>query len=204
MILVFILLAFVIFFNLALLIVVLSNIKLEIKKLNISNVKEKLKIKFKLSLSVYLLDKIKIFEIKLDNIRFSKLLKSGKINMQKMKLDKEANKLIIYVIKHSNITIEKIELNGFFSTEFPILTSTIYAITEAILPIVIAPKIKGKYINKIEFLNISKNVINLNAVCIINAKIVNIINTLYLLKKKGGSENNGKSSNRRPYAYCNE
>ena len=39
MILVFILLAFVIFFNLALLIVVLSNIKLEIKKLNISNVK---------------------------------------------------------------------------------------------------------------------------------------------------------------------
>lgn len=204
MILVFVLLAVIILFSLTILILVLSNIKLEVKKFNISNLNEKLKIKFIIGLSIYVLGKIKIFEVRLDNIKFSKLLKSGKINIQKMKLNKDANKLIKKVIEHSNITFEKVELNGYFSTEIPILTSAIYAIIESVLPIIVAKKIEGRYINKIKFLNISKNVINLNANCIINAKIVNIINTLYLLKKKGGNEKNGKSSNRKSYAYCNE
>ena len=52
-------------------------------------------------------------------------------------------------------------------------------------------------------LNINQNKININLNCIISVKMVNIINILHYLKEKGGN-NNGKSSNRRAYAYSNE
>ena len=55
----------------------------------------------------------------------------------------------------------------------------------------------------IEFLNINENKININLNCIISIKMVNIINMLHYLKKKGGKYN-GKSSDRRSYAYSNE
>ena len=57
--------------------------------------------------------------------------------------------------------------------------------------------------DNIEVLNTNENKININLSCIISVKMVNIINILHYLKKKGGT-NNGKSSNRKSYAHCNE
>ena len=76
-------------------------------------------------------------------------------------------------------------------------------IIDSVIPILIAPKTKGKYISNIEFININENKININLSCIISVKMVNIINILHCFKKKGG-KNNGKSSDRRSYAYSNE
>ena len=204
MILVFIILGIVIFITLAMFLFYISNIKLEIKELHISNIEKKLKLDFVLNIGVFLFNKFKTINFTIDNMKINNLLKSGKIDMKKIKENKAANKDILEALKGSNFKIEYFKLEGYFATFNTALSAVILASINSIIPIIIARKIDGKYINNVEFLNISDNVINLNLNCIINLKIVNIINILHYLKKKGGKENNGKSSDRRTYAYSNE
>lgn len=204
MILVFIILGIIIFITFTILLFKLSNVKLEVKKLHISNINKKLEAEFILNIGVFLFNKLKIINFNIDNYKISNLLKLGKIDMKKLRNNKAANKDILEVLKDNEFKIEYFKLEGYFATFNTVLSSSIYALINAIIPILIARKIEGKYINNIEFLNISENIINLNLNCIISLKIVNIINILHYLKKKGGSENNGKSSNRGSYAYSNE
>ena len=124
--------------------------------------------------------------------------------MQKLKVGKDINKDIIKQLKESDFKIEYLKFEGYFSTFNTVLTSSVFAILQALVPILISRKINGKYINNIEFLNINENIINLGLNCIISIKMVNIINILRYLIKKGGNKNNGKSSYRRSYAYSNE
>lgn len=206
MILVFIILGLIIFVCLIRFILILSNIKLEVKKLHISNVNEKRKIeiKFILNISISFLNKINFLKFTIDNIKINSLLSSGKLNMQKLKVGKDINKDILNRIKGSDLKIEYLKLEGYFATFDTVITSSIFATLHAIIPILISKKIDGKYINNIEFLNINENIINLGLNCIISIKMVNIINILRYLIKKGGKKNNGKSSYRRSYAYSNE
>ena len=204
MILVFIILGIIIFISLIILILILSNIKLEIKKLHISNEKKEFKIDFVLNIALYLLNKIKFISITIDYEKIREWFKKGKINIQKLKDNKEVNKEALKILKYVDFKIEYFKLEGNFATFNTVLSSSIYAILQVIIPIIIAPRIKGKYISNLKLLNINQNIININLSCIISAKMVNIINILHYLKKKGGKENNGKSSNRRSYAYCNE
>ena len=113
------------------------------------------------------------------------------------------NKYIIKLLEFRDFTIEYLKLEGYFGTFNSVLSAFIYGIINAIIPILIAKKLEGTYINNLEFLNINENKININLNCIISIKMVNIINILHYLKKKGGN-NNGKSSYRRSYAYSNE
>lgn len=204
MILVFIILGTIIFLTLIVFILILSNIKLEIKRLHISNVENKFKLDFVLNIAISIFNKFKFINITIDDDKIRKLYKSGKINVQKLKENKEINKEILKALKYINFKIEYLKLEGNFSTFNTVLSSWLYAVINAIIPIAIAPKVNGKYINNIQLLNINENIININFTCIISVKIVNIISILHYLKKKGGKENNGKSSYRRSYAYSNE
>lgn len=204
MILVFVILGTIIFISLIILVLILSNIKLEVKKLHISNKQKELKIDFVLNIALYFLNKLKFINITIDDEKIRDLFKKGKIDIQKLKDNKEVNKEVLKILKYVDFKIEYLKLEGYFATFNTVLSSNIYAILYAIIPIIIAQRINGKYINNVQFLNINQNVININFNCIISAKMVNIINTLYYFKKKGGKEKNGKSSNRRTYAYCNE
>ena len=204
MILVFIILGIIIFITLTILIFTLSNAKLEIKKLHISNEQEKLKVDFILNIGIYFLNKVKIIKFTIDNYKASNLLKSGKLDINKLKQNNAINKDVIGSIKRDDFIIEYLKIEGYFGTFNSVLSSWIYVIINAIIPILIGRKLEGCYINNIEFLNVNENKININLNCIISIKMVNIINILHYLKKKGGKENNGKSSDRRPYAYSNE
>lgn len=204
MILVFIILGIIIFISLITLILILSNIKLEVKKLHISNEQKELNIDFVLDIALYFLNKIKIINITIDDEKIKDWFKKGKIDIQKLKDNKEVNKEALKILKYVDFKIEYFKLEGNFATFNTVLSSSIYAIMQAIIPIIIAPRINGKYINNVQFLNIKQNIININLNCIISVKMVNIINVLHYFKKKGGKENNGKSSDRRSYAYCNE
>lgn len=204
MILVFIILGIIIFISLIMFILILSNIKLEIKKLHISNVNKKIEVDFVLKMGIYLFNKLKIIAFTIDNFKISNLLKSGKIDIKKLKDNPAVNKEILKALKYNEFKIEYFKLEGDFSTFNTVLSAGIYATINAIIPIIIATKVNGKYINDIQFLNVNENIINVNLNCIISVKIVNIINILHYLKKKGGRENNGKSSDRRSYAYSNE
>ena len=204
MILVFIILGIIIFITLTILIFTLSNAKLEIKKLHISNEQEKLKVDFILNIGIYFLNKVKIIKFTIDNYKASNLLKSGKLDINKLKQNNAINKDVIGSIKRDDFIIEYLKIEGYFGTFNSVLSSWIYVIINAIIPILIGRKLEGCYINNIEFLNVNENKININLNCIISIKMVNIINILHYLKKKGGKENNGKSSDRRSYAYSNE
>ena len=203
MILVFIILGIIIFIALMMFVLILSNIKLKIKKLHISNTNKKLETDFIINIDIYLFNKFKFISITIDNDKVSNLLNSGKLDLNKLKYNKVANKDIIKSLKYVEFKIEYFKLEGNFATFNTVLSSGIYAIMHAVIPIIIAPKVDGKYINNIQFLNVNENIININLNCIFSLKIVNIINILHYLKKKGG-KNNGKSSYRRSYAYSNE
>ena len=203
MILVFFILVIIILITLIILVLTLSNTKLEIKKLHISNIEEKLKVDFVLNIGIYFLNKVKIIKFTIDNYKVSNLLKSRRLNINKLKQSKPLNKDIIRAIKKDNFVIEYLKLEGYFGTFNTVLSVWIYEIIHSMIPILIRKKIKGTYINSIEFLNINETKININLKCIISIKMVNIINVLHYLKKKGGRDN-GKSSDRRTYAYSNE
>ena len=202
MILVFIILGIVILSCFAFFIFALSTLKIEVDKLHISNKEEKLKVDFVLNIAVYFLNKLKLLKITIDNEKINNLLNSGKIDIQKLKDNKPVNKDILKALKNAKFTIELFNIKGYFATFNTVLSSGIYAFVCAIIPIFVAPKLNGKFDNKIEFLNVSENLININLRCIICVKMVNIINILSDLKKKGGKQDNGgKSSNRRAYAH---
>lgn len=203
MILVFIILGIIIFITLSMLIFALSNAKLEIKKLHISNAEEKLKVDFILNIGIYFLNKVKIIKFTIDNYKASNLLKSGKLDINKFKQNNPINKDIIKRVKRDDFIIEYLKLEGYFGLFNTVLSSAIFGIINALIPILIARKLEGTYTNNIQFLNINENKININLNCIISIKMVNIINILHYLKKKGGKDN-GKSSDRRTYAYSNE
>lgn len=203
MILVFIILGTIIFITLSMLIFALSNAKLEIKKLHISNCEQNLKIDFILNIGIYFLNKVKIIKFTIDNYKVSNLLKTGKLDINKFKQNNSINKDIIKRVKRDDFIIEYLKLDGYFGLFNTVLSSIIYGIINAVIPILIANKLEGRYINNMKFLNVNENKINIKLNCIISIKMVNIINVLHYLKKKGGKDN-GKSSDRRTYAYSNE
>ena len=204
MILVFIVFGIIFFSCIATFAFMLSTLKFEINRLHITNEGKKIKVDFILNISIYLFDKLKIIKFTIDNVKMNDLLSSGKIDVQKLKDNRPFNRKLIRLFKDSSFIIEYFKIEGHFATFNTVLSSSIYAIFNAVIPIIIAPKMRGKYINNTKFLNTSENSININLNCIISEKLVNIINTLHYLKKKGGKENNGKSSDRRAYAYSHE
>ena len=203
MILVFVILGLIILITLSMFLFSLSNAKLEIKELHISNIDSKIKVDFVLDIGIYLLNRFKLAKFTIDNYKISNLLQSGKININKFKENKAINIDIFKSLKYHDFNIEYLKIEGYFSTFDAVLSSWIYGVIHAIIPILIAKRISGKYINRLQFLNITENKINIRLNCIISVKMVNIINILHYLKKKGGN-NDGKSSDRRTYAYSNE
>lgn len=204
MILVFVFLGIVILVLLTMLILMLSTLKIEVNKLHITNINTNFEIEFVASIAIYFLNKFKFLKLTIDDDKIKDRVKKGKIDVNKIKNNSQFNKDSLKILKRLKVNIEYFKLEGEFSTFNTVLSAWIYGIINAIIPIIIASKINGKYINNIRFLNINENKININFNCIISVKIVNIINILHYLKKKGGVENNGKSSNRRAYAYSNE
>lgn len=204
MILVFIFLVMLILISFAMLLLALSNIQIELKQLHISNNKGKLKFKVILNLSIILFNRLKIIKLSIDNKKIIKILKSGKINFTNVNISKESKKIIKKFLKSDAVIIGNLNISGYFSTFNNVLSGIIFSISNALIPILISKKINGKYNNDVSFLNQNQNIINISINCIISIKTVNIINTLYLLKKKGGSDKYGKSSDRRSYAYSNE
>ena len=200
-------------------IIVFSNLRVNVKSLHIANYnecldKECFDIEFNIKLSLYLFNFIKIFGItltkekiekykmykklyqKIKNANFEQIKKTAKIGF-----DKE----LIQNIKDLKIKIDKFDLDVKLGLTNPILTSFVVVIISSLFSYIIAKTIKKfkheKYRYIIMPINTSKNLVKIDFNGIITVKLVHIINIIYILNKKRRVDNNERTSNRRLNGY---
>ena len=200
-------------FILIVLIILFSTIKVNLKKINISNIndKNKLEYDYKVYLSLYFLNKIKILSIKINKEKMQKLdikKKLQKINFRGMKKELPSKKELKELLKKLDIEVTKFKLNAEIGTEDVIITSAIIALISTFIGIGLSAVIKNyqkeEYNFKIEPLYHNKNQIKLNFNCIIQVKVVHIICIIYVLLKKRRDDKHERASNRRTYDYSYE
>ena len=208
MVLVFILCTIIILMTLGIFLILLSSIRLKINDLEISNVKENPK-NYELVLSLYLFNKIKWLSIRLNNKKMRKMyskLKLEKIDFKKL----EKNFKLEYLKYVSKIKpkISYMELNIDIDTENAVLTSFlvvfISSLISIILPTLAKKYKKDNYKYKVVPLYINKNIYEIKFNCIIEVKMVHIINIIYIFLKKRRVDKNERTSNRRSYGYSYE
>ncbi len=191
-------------------IIATSKIKLEIDDLEfiLPKVKNKyINPNFKIRLKIYILNIIKIADIDLNKNQKEKLkqqikkieTKSGDSGF-KFDLD------ILKYLKEIKTDFEKINLKIYLGTEDAAVTAILIGIISGILGFLLKEKVED--IEKQKFLVIPVyqdiNVLKIELNGIFSIKMRNIINTIYKLIKKRRVEENGRTSNRRSYAYSNE
>lgn len=224
MIVFFIILAILFFISVLILILCLSSLELEINELffNSNNKKDKKLEKYLFLIRIKLFKNITWFKVKIDKskmqaIENSKILKCkifNNINKYKNIKDiilKNKDEILkkdnINYIKELNIKLKELDLNMKLSTSNNIFTSFSIAILATLISIIVANNVT-KY-NKQKFNYIiapkyeDKLSLKVNLNCIINIKIVHIMNVIYMLIKKRSVEYDGKS-NRRTYASFND
>ncbi len=208
MILVFLLLGFIIIIAFIVYILLLSDIKVKITRLHIFKSNEKFEIEFISKLGIYLFNKIKLFQLTIDDDKIKNIYRSGKIDITKLKDNKELNKETIRILKKIKFTIENLKLNGYVGTTNAAFTALAITFMNTIIPMILSKRInkyeKEKYEYKIDTVYINQNIVNLEFNCIISIKIVHIINILYIYLKKGRVNKYERTSNRRAYAYSHE
>lgn len=166
-------------------------------------------------------EKIKRRIQKLQNSKLIKKLSRTSIKKIPLKLEKKLEREILFnnikqlklakiIFKNLKIEILKFKMNLQIGLEDVIITSSLITIISVIVPIIL--RLTNKYIKNInnyryKILPIygNKNVLKLDLDCIINLKLVHIINIIYIIvKMKRRSDKNERTSNRRSYDYCHE
>lgn len=183
-------------------IIVLSTIKFEIVDFELSNIIQITPKNYKIKLSFYLFGKIKLFSFKLNSERARKMY--SKMNIEKFDIEKGRKLLTIKninILKKLNTRLDYLDLeldlgleDAIFTTELITLISTVIS---NILPHIISKYIPNKYRYKIMPIYINKNAYYIKLNCIFQLKIVHIINIIYIYLKKGKSDKNEWTSNRR-------
>lgn len=178
------------------------NIKLEIENLKISfpNLKNKLTNNdSKVSLKIYILKKIKIAKIDLKKVDLKNEKLKNQLKGTKFNLD------MIEFLKNVKYIVEKLNLKCNIGFENAAMTAVTVGIIYIIIPNILKRRIQNteniEY--KIKPLYNYRNILNIELDSIISIKMRNIIDIITFIKK-GRVNENGRSSDRRSYAYSNE
>ena len=205
MILVFILLGLI---ALVICAIVLSTIRIEIQDLRLSNIEVKKETKYKIKISLYLFNYIKWLGVSLNESKVKELIsKIPKIDL--IKVEQDFNIENIKELKKLYVKISKFNLQAIIGLESPIITAFLISFVSSIIAIIL-PRVIYKWDNKkykylIEPIYQNKNLYKIKLNCIIELKVVHIINVIYIFIKKGKSDKNERTtSNRKPYAYSHE
>lgn len=161
---------------------------------------------YKIIVKLYLLKKIKFLQLNITKNKIERHTIQERINKieKKMKEDKKFFDIkILNELKKLNLKIKKINLNIDIGLE----DAAANAISVGIISSMIAISLR-KFTNKNNQILwkvnpiYNRNLLNVNLDCIFSLKLIHIIYTIYVFRKKG-EEKNG-TSNRRAYAYSNE
>lgn len=209
MVLVLFLLGVLITLTTIVIILIFSNIKINIKKLEIENILlPKLTYDYNIQIGIYLFSAIPFFMFNIT----PKILKKLKI-IEKIKQNHINEKVIfdldiIKKVKMASVKIKELNLNLKVGTEDAVITSAIVFAISTILSIGLPHLVKRNDYNKIKYeitpLYSGRNIFSLKANSIIYVKMVHIINIIYIFLRKRREEKNERASNRRSYANCNE
>ena len=199
------------------LIIVIMTSKIEIKIENLiitSQTKKHINDKYKIIIKMYFFNKIPIIKITLTENKLGKIYTKLKMKEKIRKLEEEIyiNKdkfdlKLLNAIREFNkcIKIVDLKLKIQLGTENAFLTSILVAIISSIMSITISKKAmrEDKIFYNVEPIYNSQNLINIAISGIFQIKMIHIINTIYVLNKKGGIEYE-RTSNRRSYDYSYE
>ena len=192
--------------------------KLDIRMINLiidSQSKKYINDRYEIIIKLKIFGNIPILKFTLNKSRLRKIKQSRKMNEKVKQLEKDIiqnkNKLDVQIIKglkefSKNIYMEKLDLAIELGTENAFLTSMLVAIFSSILSITFSRiHVKEKnIIYEIEPIYMNKNSIKIEISGIFQIKLIHIINTIYVLNKKGGRKNHERTSNRRSYDYSYE
>lgn len=171
---------------------------------------------YQITFLIYVLKYIPILKVNLTKKRIEKI---GKRTYIKQRIEKIKEEDLIEIkekydilqeikelLQKARINIEELNLKIKVGTENAVLTAMLIPIISTIISILIT-KNKIKW-NKRTFQVIpiyqNKNLINLELEGIFELKVIHIINTICILKKKRRVDKNERTSNRRAYDYSYE
>ncbi len=220
MILFFILYTILILILLLIFLLLVSTVKINVQKLNLTNEYQKLIYTYEIIVGLYIFNKIPLFKIyinpeKIKKPKYQKILSRINIVNKKNKVDIEIfnneisfTKFISLVIKKLNFEFSKFQLDIKIGTKDCVITSfAVFGVSTAI-SFLLAKTIK-KYNSELHKYVVrplygENNILKINLNCIINLKMVHIINIIYIYLKQERRNKNERTSNRRSYGYSHE
>ena len=210
MILVLILLGILVLLITIITLIIASTLHIQIKNLSVSNMEPKNKSEYAIIFSLYLGNKIKWIWFKLNDKKIRKMY--SKMQLEKLYFKKFRKDFKVKDIKQLpklQPKISYLNLDANLGVISPVTTSflvaTIASIISIALPYLAKSLNKERYIYNIKPLYYNKNLYKINLNCIIEIKMVHIINIIFVFIKKGRNKNEqSTTSNRKSYAYSNE
>ena len=211
MILVLFLFGLIILIGITAILIIASTLHIQIKNLSISNMQTKNNTKYAIIFSIYFANKIKYIWFNLNSKRAKKIY--SKVQLEKIDLKKFKKVFKLSDLKeltklHLKISDLNLEMN--IGTKSPLVTSFLvvtisYAIS-LLLPHLVNNLKDNRYFYNIKPLYYNKELYKINLDCIIEIKMVHIINVIYYIFLKKGRRKNERSttSNRKSYAYSHE
>lgn len=211
MILVLFLFGLIILIGITAILIIASTLHIQIKNLSISNMQKKNNTKYAIIFSIYFANKIKYIWFNLNSKRAKKIY--SKVQLEKIDLKKFKKVFKLSDLKeltklHLKISDLNLEMN--IGTKSPLVTSflvvTISNVISLLLPNLVNNLKDNRYFYNIKPLYYNKELYKINLDCIIEIKMVHIINVIYYIFLKKGRRKNEQSttSNRKSYAYSHE
>ena len=192
--------------------------KLDIRMINLiidSQSKKYINDRYEIIIKLKIFGNIPILRFTMNKNKLRKIQQSWKMNEKVKQLEKNIlqnkDKFDMKMIKgvkefSKNIYMENLDLEVELGTENAFLTSMLVAFFSSILAISFSiMHVKEKNIvYEIEPVYRNENFIKIEISGIFQIKLIHIINTIYVLNKKGGRKNHERTSNRRSYDYSYE
>ncbi len=211
MILVLFLFGLIILIGITAILIIASTLHIQIKNLSISNMQTKNNNKYAIIFSIYFANKIKYIWFNLNSKRAKKIY--SKVQLEKIDLKKFKKVFKLSDLKELtklHLKILDLNLDMNIGTKSPLVTSflvvTISNAISLLLPHLVNNLKDNRYFYNIKPLYYNKELYKINLDCIIEIKMVHIINVIYYIFLKKGRRENERSttSNRKSYAYSHE
>ncbi len=204
---------FLLFFLIIVLMIITLRIKIKFRDFEFNSQKEQhLSKNYKIEIIIYTFNFIPILKLKITNKKIERALKNEKIrnmfNEQKTKIienRKDIDVKTIKDIKNIKIEIDEMDLNILLGTENASITAFVIPIISTIIAVFLSrnvQKYNDKQIFSITPIYINQNLINIKFSGIFQIKMIHIIDTICIVKRKG--DKNERTSNRKPYDYSYE